>query len=435
MRRIIENPVDFQLKITSDCITPRSGLIIFFETARAMGLTERIKELFPQPGSNRGIKAHDYVMTLLLMLLGGGRFLEDIRQIKTDAGLCRLCGIKTVPSADAIAQWLREEDNLERVKKMVEYLNLEILRRSNLKEFTLDTDATWMETVKGEAPMTYKGFRGYSCLLSFLCDIDLCVMDEYREGNVHAGDRVKEQLIYTAELLKGLNKILKYFRSDSAGYTSFVINECFERGIVFTITADQDSAVKSAIKAIPESEWKPLYDKEGVLTQRQYATTLHTMNNSQEAFTLVAQRWEDKQPSLFDEFKYNYYVIATNDFVREPQDIIYFHNARGNAENYNKELKLGFNLEYTPTSALRANALYFKLGVLAYNLSVAVKRFVLQGNWIKKTINTLRWQLIHIAGKVVSHSRFLVLKVSRSAFEFLSALRHAIPSLAFLSSA
>ena len=156
------------------------------------------------------------------------------------------------------------------------------------------------------------------------------------------------------------------------------------------------------------------------------------MNKTKESFSLIVQRWQSKQTSLFDEYKYHYHVIATNDYERDTQEIIYFHNQRGHAENYHKELKSGFGLEYTPTRELTANAAYFRLGVIAYNLSVAVKRFVLKGDWIKRTIATLRWRLIFIAGKVVTHARQLLLKLSRRSFELLLPLREAIPSLCSL---
>jgi len=132
--------------------------------------------------------------------------------------------------------------------------------------------------------------------------------------------------------------------------------------------------------------------------------------------------------SLFDEYRYKYYVIATNDYEREPQEIIYFHNGRGNSENYNKELKSGFGLEHVPTQDIFANSIFFKLGILAYNLSIALKRIVLGGDWIKKTISTLRWQLIFIAAKIVSHSKQLFLKIKSSYFSLFNSILSKIPT-------
>lgn len=422
MNNIQQKEIPFQLKITSDCITPKSGLILFVETAKKIGLIDLINALFPKPGSNRGIMAKDYILSIILMLIGGGKCLEDIREIKIDEGLQKLCGIKRVPSPDAIARFLKNNKNIGKIEKVVEYLNKEIIKRSVEKDFTLDVDATLIETEKNDAEMTYKGYKGNSVLLGFLSEIDLCISNEYRKGNTHAGSNVLEQIKYTYELLLKLHKNLKYFRSDSAAYNSEIINYCFEKGIIFTITADLDSSVKSSIKSIPDNEWKPFYDKYGVLTERQYATYVHCMNNSKNAFTLIIQRWEDKQGCLFDEYRYKYHVIATNNFNDDPQNIIHSHNQRGNSENYNKELKYGFGLEHVPTQDFYANSFFFKLGILAYTLSIALKRLVLCGDWIKKTISTLRWQLIFIAAKVVFHARQLFVKMKRSGFELFNSI-------------
>jgi hypothetical protein len=428
MNNIQQKILNFKLKITSDCITPKAGLVLFVKIAEQIGLTDLIKIYFSKPGSNKGIRAYDYIMSIMLMLIGGGKYLEDIREIRMDKGLQKLSGIKRVPSPDAIAKWLRKEENAIGLKRMIGYLNKEVLKRDIGNEYTLDVDATIIETEKNDATMTYKGIKGNSVLLSFIPEVDLCMREDYREGSVNAGYKILEHIKYVNTFLSKIKKRVKYFRSDSAAYNSEIINYCNENNIKFTITADMDSSIKSSIKQIKESEWRPLYDKYGILTERQYATTVHCMNNTKEAFTIIVQRWEDKQGCLFDEYKYKYYVIATNEYEKDPQEIIYFHNARGNSENYNKELKSGFGLEHVSTQDIFANAIFFKLGILAYNLFIALKRLVLGGDWIKKTISTLRWQLIFIAAKVVFHSRLLFLKLKSSYFYLFNSILSKIPS-------
>lgn len=418
--------LDFQLQKTSDTLTSKSGLSIFYEAALALGVLDSIKSNLPEPGSNRGLKPAEYVLPLALMFCGGGKTMEDIREIERDKGLRKICGLAKVPGADATGKWIRK-DNLRGMKKTNEDLVKQIIRRSQIDDFTLDTDATLIETEKELAEMNYKGFTSFSVLLSFLAELDLCVGSHYRNGNAHAGTGTKEQIEYTDELLKSIGKKLKRFRGDSATYNADVFNLCSDREIIFSITADQDAAVKAAIKKLNDKSWKKLCDDEGRDTGREYATAVHCMEKTKEPFTLVVQRWQNSQANLFEPGEYRYYVIATNDFKKEamgqiPQ-IIYFHNKRGNAENYNKELKGGFGMDYPPSQQLEANAVYFEIGVLAYNLTIAVKRLFLGGNWITKTIATLRWQLIFIAGKVVEHGRRLLLKVTDNYFELLQSIR------------
>jgi hypothetical protein len=61
---------------------------------------------------------------------------------------------------------------------------------------------------------------------------------------------------------------------------------------------------------------------------RKIAETIHTMNNSREAFRLIVQRWPKLQGELLDPDPHSYHVIASN---REELtgDIVHLHNQRG----------------------------------------------------------------------------------------------------------
>jgi hypothetical protein len=74
--------------------------------------------------------------------------------------------------------------------------------------------------------------------------------------------------------------------------------------------------------------------------RRKVGTAIHAMAKKGEPFRLVIQRWRDPQLPLFQKPGYCYYVIATNRDDQSPEDIIRFHNERGQAENEIKELKM-----------------------------------------------------------------------------------------------
>jgi len=74
--------------------------------------------------------------------------------------------------------------------------------------------------------------------------------------------------------------------------------------------------------------------------------------------------------------------------------VVALHNQRGEAENYFKELKHGFVMEWMPCGETHANAVFFRIGVIAYNLFQAMKQISLPVWWRKATIETLRWKLV-----------------------------------------
>lgn len=364
-------------------------------------------------------------MPLIMMLLSGGRYLNDIREIAADTGLLALCGIKKVPSPDAIARFLGRPGHLRRLNFLIDFLNKQILSEMNLNNITIDIDATLMESRKRDAVMTYKGFKGFSVLNAFESSLGLCLACDFREGSVHAGEGFLEQTKRIQKMMKKLEKQLKKVRSDSAAYDHKNLDYCSNEGILFSITADKDSSIMDAILSIPENEWKPLYDKYGCLTDRKYASMIHSMNETKNSFTVVVQRWLNPQMDLFEQDKYCYYAIAVNDFDSDERTLILDHNQRGNAENFIKEQKYGLNMDYIPTADLYSNAVYFAIGALAYNLTIALKSYLPEA-LSKSGIVTVRYHLISIPGKIVQHGRQLVLKIHKRFLELLHGVRRRL---------
>ena len=99
----------FKVEMTGDMITPHAGLALMGEFAVGLKLLKSvpINRDLPKPKSGAGYKPSEYIFPLILMLNGGGRSLEDTRQIKDDEGLREVLPLKRIPSTDAIGDWLR----------------------------------------------------------------------------------------------------------------------------------------------------------------------------------------------------------------------------------------------------------------------------------------------------------------------------------------
>jgi hypothetical protein len=282
------------------------------------------------------------------------------------------------------------------------------------EELILDVDATQIEAEKQEAKWTYQHVQGYMPLVGYVHGI--CVGQEFRDGNVSPGAGILPFAQKCEAALPEGKRI--YFRSDSAAYQAEVINHYSQPGRTFTITADLDAAVKREIKNLPASAWRPYRTAEGVATDREIAETVHTMNGTKQAFRLLVLRWRNPQPDLFEAERYGYHAVASN---REESaaEVIWKHNQRGNSENWHKELKMGVGMEQMPCGQKEANALYFAIGVLAYNLAQLLKRWVLPPAYRTATLATLRWKVYRLAGKLVRHARRLILQIRADAEKWL----------------
>ena len=331
-----------------------------------------------------------------------------MRELKGEVSLRELLEMKELPASCTVGDWLRrmgrDGKGLSGLGKANHHTVTEALKRDKRAEYTLDTDATVIESEKEEAKWTYKKEKGYQPLLGFLFESGLVLGDEFREGNIPAGAGAVE-FLETCHRLMPKGKRIVYFRSDSAAYQARVADWCFEHNVLFTITADQDRAVKETIKTIKEKDWQP-HEKD-----REIAETVHTMNHSKESFRLIVQRWHKLQGELFDPEPYCYHAIATN---REepPKEVVSLHNQRGQAENYIKELLDGFGMGWMPCGETYANAVFFRIGILAYNLFLAMKLLALPFWYRPFTISTVRWKLYQVAGAIVTHAHQILLKLA-----------------------
>ena len=104
---VTQTVLPFKLGMTEDTITAQAGLVLFGEFLHALKLPGWLDEALPGPRSGAGYDSSQFVLPLVLMLQGGGRTLEDLRQVGLDEGLREVLGLEEVPSADALGDWLR----------------------------------------------------------------------------------------------------------------------------------------------------------------------------------------------------------------------------------------------------------------------------------------------------------------------------------------
>lgn len=409
MSKIQQSVLPIKLEKSEERLTSLAGLVVVEELARAKGLWRRVDELFPGPGSGNGYRASEFVRPLVWMLHAGGRRLEEVRELRAERAVLRHLGLKELPSADAMGDWLRRM-GMRGVAALGE-LNRELIQgylEAEPAEVTLDVDATIICAEKREAEWTYQKVKGYQPLLGYVEGV--CVHHEFRAGNESAGAGAVGFLEECEARLPAGKKV--YVRSDSALYQAAVMNHCFRRGHRFTITADQDSAVKAAVRQIPESDWEPYRTREGIATDREIAETVHCLNETKQSFRLIVVRWKNPQPSLFEADQYCYHAVASNrEDSESASEVLWRHNQRGEAENWHKELKVEFGMEQMPCGQLEANAVFFAIGVLAYNLSLVLKAQLLPAEYRHASAATLRWKLYRLAGKLVRHAGAWVLKI------------------------
>ena len=304
--------------------------------------------LLPGPGSNRGYAPSVFVDRLILMLQAGGQCLEDLREWTREAGRLRLLGRAVIPDPDTLGDWLRRRGDpqtgqagLVGLGQVRDELTARLLRRDGHTTYTLDADATLVGGEKRDAQWSYTGVRGYMPMLGFLWETPVCLVDEFREGNVSPGAGQLE-FYRPCRARMPVGKRLARYRANRASYQAALINELEEDQVRGAITADQDVAVKAVIAGVPAEAWQEPEKGCGY----QVADTVHTMNATRAAFRLSLKREERPQPDLFEPATgpYAYPVVASHWPTEEKPAHAGLggHPPRGQAENSTKNSSTGW---------------------------------------------------------------------------------------------
>lgn len=363
-------------------------------------------------------------------------------------------GSAFIPSKSAALQ------GLSRVNKD---LVAEIQRRSPQDVATLDMDATLSEVSKQSALYCYAGFRAFAPVNVYWEEQKTILHTEFRDGNVTPNAELQRLLEESLEFLpEGVKKVR--FRSDSAGYIVDLLRYMAEGkhpkyGVIdFAVSVDLSKALKTCVLETPEREWKPLLDwnetkKCWQETGQEWADIVFVPNwvgMSLEGpyYRFIAVRdpigqqllpgmedQEDCSKGLHFEKKgrYRTHVIVTNRTESGDVTVRWYRGRCGESEQTHGVLKHELAGASLPSKYFGANAAWWHLTVIAFNLNQAMKRLVLskaEPKSANRRLKAIRFFLISIPGRVAEHARTLSLRLTGDVAERLARIRAYIARLA-----
>jgi len=325
---------------------------------------------------------------------------------------------------------------------------------------TLDMDATLCATTKSSALYCYKKFLAYQPLNVYWFEHQVLVHSEFRDGNVPAGF---EQLRILKEALEFLPNGVKkvQMRSDTAGYQWDLLRYCAEGksarfGVIdFAVGADVTPQLKDAVAEVAEKDWKPLirrYDDGSTFkTDQQWAEICFVPNKSATKKDGPAYRFlvtrevlaqqdlpglSDKQTKLpfptmdIDSVPYKIFALVTNRLDVDGEEIIWWSRERcGQSELAHAIMKTDLAGGTLPSDRFGANAAWWAIMTLAFNLVAILRRYILSGIWATRRLKALRFGIFRIAGWVTRHARQIRVRVSQRALDLLTAARARLLSL------
>ena len=248
-------------------------------------------------------------------------------------------------------------------------------------------------------------------------------------------------------------------RSDTAGYQQELLRYCADGrderfGVIeFAVGVDVTAEFKGAVSEVAEEEWQVLQRRVGEHqpdTGQQWAEVNFVPNwighrkRSPEYRFIAVREPLDEQPlpgmegqmelpfpamRLADGGWHKLFGVVTNRDLTGDELVRWSRQRCGKGEAVLKNDLAGGRL---PSRLFGANAAWWAVGVLAFNLNSAMKGLALGGEWKSKRLKAARFALTALPGRVVRHARRLIIRLARGhpSYELLLWARRRISALA-----
>jgi hypothetical protein len=413
-------------------VTARAGLPLVVETLRALGVDALAQAELPEPKRRRGFTPAQKLEALVTLIAAGGDRVEDIRILSEDQGLERMLGGR-LPSPDALLDFLaqfhdpacwenRPPDKLAYVPpesvglRGLEAINRDLIARGAARTTTcatIDHDGTIIEAHKRDAQVAYEGTRGYQPLVAAWAEEQLIVADEFRDGNVAGGE---DPLSSAKRAMDNLPPWVKerYFRGDSASYYAPLLKYLVAEGIGFTISADMTKELRACCLAVPPEQWVELENRG---TERvDIAEVEFTPGDwPKQALPLryVAVRFTPLQGEMFGSMTPKHLAIVSNRAEVEAGALVRWHGQKaGTIEHVHRVMKDELGAGVMPSSRFGANAAWFRINALTYNVLTVLKRRALPERLRDARPKRLRFELFTLPAKLTVHQGRLSVRTS-----------------------
>lgn len=434
-----------KLEYCDEELTATSGLGPIIDAFQASPFAEIFAKCLPKRESNRSIGGYQLGLALIASFVYGHDCLDDLEEFREDPHFDALFD-KGVPAPRTMGDFLRAftKINVADLNSCMHQMAMSLRKQlqAHLPEehkpgaLTVDIDSTPHEQTGEKMEGLEINYKGMWCLDSQVTFDELGFAHgvQLRPGATKSGVKAGELL---ASAFKGLKfQDEKYARGDSAYCTLEVIKVLVSNGVKFTITAHGnigwEAKVNEVTKWVPweyTEEQKQKAFKQGkelpvIELGRVYWSPTEAPNL---LFPVVIKRTPKKaeQLNLITENQWDYYGIVTNFdlFHHSYQEVVMFHNKRGNAENFIREGKYGYDLKHFGCQKLLANHAYLAIALIAHNFMrwLALLANPSKPNFAKK----LRRRLVCLPGKIVSHAKQLVLRIPIRFKEEVERIRKA----------
>ena len=406
------------------------GAHMLGELADRLGLSSAYSAAVPWSGERAPVHDRGRLLAqVAVMLAAGGRCVADMAALRDQPAL-----FGTVASDPTI--W-RAFDSIDAVvldalrSARAEARAAVWARRRRRGPVVLDVDASLIEIHsehKEGAASHYKGGYGFHPMFCFGDDGE-ALAGILRPGNAAANSGADQLAVVDAAITQLPTDVAAghhpgddpsevrdriVVRADTAGHVHAFITGLVTRNIEFSISARVSDQLDAAIMRIPARRWRPAINPDGSPRRGAQIVELRdvTLPGMPAGTRIIVRREKPHQGAqlrLWDHDGWRHQVLLTNS-AGPARRLEVRHRRHGEVENRIKNAK-DCGLERMPFTSFAANAAWMEMVLAAADLLVWCQRLLLGGDLAVAEPRTLRYRLLHVAGRLVHQARQVWLRL------------------------
>lgn len=411
-------------------VASQVGLHLLGVLADQAGLTSAYSAVVPWTGERAPVHDRGRLLAqVAVMLAGGGECVADMGALRDQPGL-----FGEVASAATVWRALHEVDDavLEGLRRARGEARARLWAATEVPEsLVLDVDAALVEVHsdnKEGAASNFKGGYGFHPMFCFADHSGEALAGVLRAGNATANSAA-DQLAVVDMAIASLPEPYRrghgpgdapaeachrvVVRADSAGAVGAFVAGLVARNLEFSVYARVNDQLRAAIAAVPAEAWSQAVDEDG---QGRHAGEVAELDVAMEGWpqgTRAICRREQPHPGaqlrLWDTDGWRHQVTLTNS-NGDPLELELRQRRHARVENCIKALR-DTGLDRMPFAAFAANAAWLEMVLAANDLLAWLRGSCLPGELARAEPKTLRYRLLHVAGRLVRRARSVVLRL------------------------
>jgi hypothetical protein len=445
------HPTIFKLMATDDKLTAASGLATIMEVFDESPVSEGFKAALPFRSTANARSGGGYRLGLIQLnsFIYGHDSLDDLEEFRNDPMLEEALKDKSV-APKTIGDWLRDfqaenhirmNDYLRDMARWVRKMLIQVQPEEHKPRaaLTIDIDSTDHEQTGEKIEGCAYNYKGHWGLYSEVAydELGFCHGVELAAGNTKPGSTCVPLIERCFAGLKFSDE--KYLRADAAYCWQDPLQTLIRLGVTYVIGAN-DATTSWRDQVDQVQEWQPwVYSAADLEKAQKRGKPLPKIEcgrvywqpswaENLRIAIVIKRTWKEPEQlgmlALPGEWKYHAVVTNFGLLHNSLQSVLEFYQKRGNAENFIREEKYGFDLLHMPCLAMNANYAYLQLAMVAHNILrwIALVQKPDKPHFSKK----IRRRFVYIPGKVIKHARQVFLKIPVRFYEEVRRLKEAL---------